>query len=324
MQTSIPSAIFGGDMLALLSDRLQQALLADVPDKIMSSSAATSFVSELTSHVAGRSQDVLWPLPGGSTKRTTMPQAFDRPDARKDQEWPTEVLPNPAYTRVDPLARGISSKYDWERPSEISLKSGQEWIGSNSPSVVGTTDPRAATGSQVKSQQTEFARVSESTGIAERSEYSPSLNQHRQRRSYRTSLLVRLLNRYWDMRHDATTSTKPADVVSPNQTGAPRHTGYVSPSGPFRTSLSAQWPDVTANQAARRIEELGSRNVSGPPHQVRQDVQAGQSDRVEIQNVFNVQASSDGAHQLDSTTDLAETIADILREQALQHGIDIT
>jgi len=52
-----------------------------------------------------------------------------------------------------------------------------------------------------------------------------------------------------------------------------------------------------------------------------QTVRSSASEKVEIQNTFHIEVKSEGDR---TTTELSERIADILREQALQHGIDIT
>jgi hypothetical protein len=49
-----------------------------------------------------------------------------------------------------------------------------------------------------------------------------------------------------------------------------------------------------------------------------------QHDRVEIHNVFQVSLNNGLGQFGSSPTSLAETLADILREQALHHGIDVT
>jgi hypothetical protein len=85
-----------------------------------------------------------------------------------------------------------------------------------------------------------------------------------------------------------------------------------------------RWPEVTGQQFARK---LGAAFDAGAPNsfkRVQQTVHTDPPERVEIQNIFNVEVRADDAMSFGPSADLSESIADILREQAIQHGIDLT
>lgn len=95
----------------------------------------------------------------------------------------------------------------------------------------------------------------------------------------------------------------------------------LQPPWPNSAQTPRSWPEITGHQAARRISSLGAEASS---HRAVQTVNSSAPDKVEIQNIFNIEigaASSRGEGWADN---LSERIADLLREQALQHGIDIT
>jgi hypothetical protein len=80
-----------------------------------------------------------------------------------------------------------------------------------------------------------------------------------------------------------------------------------------------------ARQLSQRMTSMitGQGNP-GLSKQTQQKVYSGLPDRVEIQNIFHVDVKSIDGSGAGSLGDLSDKIAQILREEALQHGIDIT
>jgi hypothetical protein len=139
-------------------------------------------------------------------------------------------------------------------------------------------------------------------------------------RPHSESVLVKQLRCYWQLAEPETDSSSPPDT--PGMEGRSRP----DPSWPLpalNPSPTRTWPDLIDQMAARKITHL-QHHAHSSGEQSQQTVHADSPENVEIRNVFNIAlpGHSDRHHQAD--TQLAETIADILREQALQHGIDIT
>lgn len=134
------------------------------------------------------------------------------------------------------------------------------------------------------------------------------------------SLLTRKLQEYSELSRPQHTSGR----ASSQTLGTEEKSGTaVAPQLPWHPAAQAArpWPELTAQQVARKVRALGA-NAS--PGRARQTVNSGLPEKVEIQNVFNIEVQAGGSGSAASADDLSEKIADILREQALQHGIDIT
>lgn len=80
------------------------------------------------------------------------------------------------------------------------------------------------------------------------------------------------------------------------------------------------WPDSTGREVAEHIQAFvsgsGFRNPPSRP------AAPTARDQVAIHNVFHIAVNTDGGDP--SGRDLPDRLAEILREQAVQHGIDVT
>jgi hypothetical protein len=81
------------------------------------------------------------------------------------------------------------------------------------------------------------------------------------------------------------------------------------------------WPEATARQLAHKVRSLGAETASSSSLQT---INSGSAGKVEVQNVFHIEVKAESNPSADFTEDLAEQLSCILREQALQHGIDVT
>jgi hypothetical protein len=80
---------------------------------------------------------------------------------------------------------------------------------------------------------------------------------------------------------------------------------------------------LTARQLANRLHGF----VAGgaPPESGQMTVTPSEGQRVEISNTFHIQVGATADRGWDaSPADLPEQVAEILRQQAIQHGIDVT
>lgn len=140
----------------------------------------------------------------------------------------------------------------------------------------------------------------------------------RRTRHGHASLLETKLRKYWELTQDR--QSYESNPVESNPVGGP------SPSSiarvPTRTSItpySRPWPEFVGQEISAK-----ARAVSGEfPGDASSGMSRRSSQKVEIQNVFNIEVRNEAnsGHGFD---DLSEKITEILNEQAIQHGIDVT
>jgi hypothetical protein len=80
--------------------------------------------------------------------------------------------------------------------------------------------------------------------------------------------------------------------------------------------------EIPGQEVAERLRAFTMGNGSLPLSSTRQ-FPSGSSEPVRIQNVFHIEVQGQGTEDA-SFGDLSTRLADILREQAVQHGIDLT
>ena len=132
------------------------------------------------------------------------------------------------------------------------------------------------------------------------------------------SIFVEKLREYWHLHCQPQTNDEPEGN---QRTGVAKERGRKVPAQTLPDSplASQSWPRMTGRQVAQKLGAFvsGDIDTSG---QAGQPLPSGAPEKIEIQNTFHIEVKSGR----DRTTELSERIADILREQALQHGIDIT
>ncbi|MCK4784315.1 MAG: hypothetical protein KAV87_11230 [Desulfobacteraceae bacterium] len=138
------------------------------------------------------------------------------------------------------------------------------------------------------------------------------------------SIFVEKLREYWHLTRQGHKEEQHSTTSVPNTLAGVSD----RPSFPFvPESKPAQrsWPEKTGVEAAEKISSfISGRNLSVTPHRVQQTINTDLPEKVEIQNVFNIDVKTGGDGDVGSVKGLSEKITDILREQATQHGIDIT
>jgi hypothetical protein len=105
----------------------------------------------------------------------------------------------------------------------------------------------------------------------------------------------------------------------------PDHTAASEPDGPPHQAPANDgpsvraWPEAAADRVVRQLRAVAAPGTV--PFSAQQRVVTAVPEKLEIQNVFNVEVhATAGVADLD---DLAEQLAAVLREQALQHGVDV-
>lgn len=142
----------------------------------------------------------------------------------------------------------------------------------------------------------------------------------RQSREAARSLLAKKLQEYWELSKPQQPSEKASSQTTSTEAKSKTPATTHPPWHPT-TQAPRSWPELTAQQVAQRIRSLGASTSSS---RVLQTVNSNPPEKVEIQNVFNIEVKAGAERGTGSADDLSERIADILGEQALQHGIDIT
>jgi hypothetical protein len=98
---------------------------------------------------------------------------------------------------------------------------------------------------------------------------------------------------------------------------APPRPAPAPPGGP----TAGGWPELAAGQAMTQLRAAAT--AGADPLATRQLVGTAAGEKLEIQNVFNVEIHADGG-QVPSLDDFGEQLAAVLREQALQHGVEVS
>lgn len=133
--------------------------------------------------------------------------------------------------------------------------------------------------------------------------------------SGRESALVRQLSRYWQLPRGSSEARR-----TPGGPAAPLHEPpqlpELSGAAPQQNTHAPGWERLAAEGSVRGLAEaVTHRRPSRSAHQVP----AGEA-TVEIQNVFNVAVRSEAIER----SDLAEQLAELLHEQVVRHGIELS
>ena len=85
------------------------------------------------------------------------------------------------------------------------------------------------------------------------------------------------------------------------------------------------WPRLSGHKMAERLQAFVSGSL--PPEPGHAAATNADGRRVEINNTFNIQVgpgAEGGGTGEAALIDLSDQVAEILRQQAIQHGIDVT
>jgi len=144
------------------------------------------------------------------------------------------------------------------------------------------------------------------------------LARYKQTGNAEMPLLEKKLRQYWKLSQPVHTDDSNPSESSPAsnllQTSVP---GFSEPLA--FTPASRPWAEVVGRELSRKARAAGNHF----PGDISKSTSQRSAEKVEIQNVFNIEVRNEAssAHGLD---DLSEKITEILNEQALQHGIDVT
>jgi hypothetical protein len=310
----VPPSILGGDIHALMSHRLQQQLLnlaqPDREQEIVRT--RRSQLLEAGFNLDPNSKPFSSPAmdTGSSYSPPTSPSRLRREVPQFSAATPSKTAAAAEEFNLMPPAVGkahLAPPQSTSAPLPIDavlLKTLQQSI----------TVPQLAQGlnQEVSKRQ---SVSSERTGMSPRTR---SLGQSAE------SLLIKKLQTYWQLsQQEATLKQSAVDAANEGIDTLTKMPPFLS-STPNLTSSQA-WPEITGQRASQILGSLVTgQPLSGTAKTVKQTIRTDLPDKVEIRNIFNVEVKSQTEHGDRSIPDLSEKIADILREQAVQHGIDIT
>jgi hypothetical protein len=158
--------------------------------------------------------------------------------------------------------------------------------------------------------------TTKSEGFQFISEPLESRARHRQNGNHGSPLLEKKLRQYWELAQEDRNRQLTSDQSNPAAAVSPVDHVPV-PSALMSTSRA--WPDFVGRETSRKAQ-VASSQLAG--HSAKNMSQRS-SEKVEIQNVFNIEVKNEPSSSR-GFDDLADKIAEILNEQALQHGIDVT
>ena len=266
MKTTIPQSIFGGDVLALMSDRLRRFLQDNEPE-----TAALE--------VAGRSAA----FPPGASERgpghAAAPAATSEPGRPALGKLSAEPAPVPSFSDVPQGARRA-----------------QFHAGLHDES-----------GARRSFSSPEYETRGERSFLA-----SPPPPLHA-RNSAAQPALVKKLNEYWSLSRQERSERK-SGPISANATTA----GLSDSAGLSRNDARPTMTLMPARHMAERLRAfVAGRSLSS--------VRLGEpADKPGQSETAPAASTAPPPHLEISTRELSDLMADILREQAIQHGVDIT
>lgn len=136
-----------------------------------------------------------------------------------------------------------------------------------------------------------------------------------------TATLVSSLNRYWQALGE-TRNTSHANPHALAESSANADSFVNAASLPVTDAVqrtaSRPWPNVAGRDVAEKLRSFT--NNSNP---LQKSTRLSSAPDPQIQNVFNIEVNHANQHDA-AFDDLGDRLAQILHEQALQHGIDVT
>lgn len=286
VRTEIPESLLGGELLGLLGASLQQ-LLWDWVQPVARRGAVRGSGPEFSGK----------PGTGGDGRRVEFPAL---PEAAAEQG-----------RRMGAGASGLPrADVSFPTPDRGDVARSTDLASPLRPARPGA---RSASGSEDSAHPAHALPGTQAEAAGEQG----------WRRGSVPSMLARKLDEYWRADRRAAPSGRET-WPSPGRDEPAKRPAVLQPTPWFNRPAPPPWPERVARHASGKVAHLLTQSGSnGPAQRVQQTLKADLPEKVEIQNVFNLEVGTGGFGQ-GSTSDLAEAIADILHEQALQHGIDVT
>jgi hypothetical protein len=291
VDTPLPETVLGGDLLGLLSGPLQALLRGEAPDPTISE-----------------------PVPG------TRPR-LDAPTSQRKRK-PTYQAGGVADRKF--RRAGANGSNDQKKP-------GRGVDGGRTPVIQSEPVSRAPglaglSSTPVQSASAGGAPVDAKRVFrAERGDGAPGV-----KRPMAATLLAREVEEYFQPA--PASASQPAPMTAeprpalPKDAGAARAVAHLG-SGPAAAAsagalLARGWPVLSGRLVAERLQAFVAGGL--PPEPGGAAGSSGEGQRVEVNNTFHIQVGSAADRDGSPLGELSNQVAEILRQQAIHHGIDVT
>jgi hypothetical protein len=287
-RAELPQNVLGGDLLGLLSNRMRELLRGDEQsaDGVgVARASNTKFADRIES-----TRSLAAPFSPNSESTKTRESGFLAVEAALQRGGSTPAPPGSrdAYASADPFAPRRfheASRREWETTRDAAARDRDSF-----PPGDGAATARR--------------RGGEGAG----------------------SPLAERLREYWELSRSRQgaekDSNRTAGAAAEGEPPAIPDTSRLPAAQPHTTRTPQSWPEITARQLARKLRSSTADISSSRATQTINSGAAGSSEKVEIQNVFNIEVKPAGGGG-GGVDELSERLSDILLEQALQHGIDV-
>ena len=354
MRSEVPVSVLGEELYALMSDCLRQRLLSlEESDEIMETvpdtrlrlttgsdvnfcSASTDFPSlalekESKSQFSSQEPELhgekqVFPLPSPHqvVKESTSPQDQHKSEVRKPEAVPPIQFPNKIVVEPD-LWEGVGEGkiIQLEGKTEMVRHSGDR------PSLADKRDhlskvkqSRSGIESLLVKKLDDYWQLSQQEqATGQNSSHGNNGDKEHPGRAIPplSSPLNAIVPPSWSDITEPEVTQKASSIASSQGTSGGAKT--IQANLPLDVTASAPWSDMIGREVAEKVRSIASGQTTS---RSAQTIPTNLPEKVEIQNIFKVEVKPQTDNQDSSVTDLSEKIADIIREQALQHGIDIT
>src|SRR5262245_52638840 len=289
-RAEFPQNVLGGDLLGLFSNRMRELLRGDEQraDGVGVARVSNTKFADRTEFT----RSLAAPFSTNSESTKARESGFTAIEAalQRGVSIPTPPGPRDAYASADPFTESrfhAASRREWETTRDVAARDLDSF-----PPCAGASTARRSGGEAAWSPLAEKLR--------EYWELSKS-QQGAEKDSNRTA--------------GAASESEPPAIPDPSRLPAAQ---------PHTTRTPQSWPEITARQLGRKLRSSAADISSSHATQNIKSGAAGSPEKVEIQNVFNIEVKPSGGGGDAFTEDLSERLSDILFEQALQHGIDVT
>ncbi|MGH9751400.1 MAG: hypothetical protein ACREA2_01330 [Blastocatellia bacterium] len=313
-RVELPQNVLGGDLLGLFSNRMRELLRGDEQRADGAGEARVSNTKFADQTEFARSLAAPFSPNSESTKAreggfTAIEAAIQRGVS----------IPTP------PDSRYINASRDPFTPPRFQAASRREWITTRDVAVRGRGSfPPGAGPATARRRGGEAAR----SLLAEKLQEYWELNKSRQgaeKDSRPTAGAATAPGVSITQGPDGEKDSRPtAGAATEGEPPAVPDPSRLPTAQPRTTRTPQSWPEITARQLARKLRSSTADISSSRATQTMKSDAAGSPEKVEIQNVFNIEVKPAKGGGDAFTEDLSERLSDILLEQALQHGIDIT
>ena len=285
LRVSIPASVFGGDIFGVMSQHLREALICPPSQETTTASSA---------------------------RRNRVLRSADKPVSTNPVFTnPSDFFPSLAHTSKHSTLRAEPNKPGSSNVLPLQQKADAQTFGAFSePGVEGNSREFrwAETSVAGASAAGDFTAIG--NGKSTDKHITPP-----------APALISSLGRYWESmskRRETDQAQQPnhADVsASPESLARP---AKFAVSGSDQRTAPPAWSTFGASDVAEKLRAFSAGSHASP-----KPARLNTTHDRQVQNVFNIEVKNANQYSPDYD-DLGDRIAQILQEQALQHGIDIT